>query len=232
MKNPTHTAGIIGLCLLIVLLGTPLIVISAGHGELYETDDVADYGEFIGNYDNETPAEFIAEFFPDEIQDNFTDVAYHYAAKKDDTYACECYLEFVIEDKADFLQFMAHYSPLYEVTESLMDKRFQEYSVSNVLDLDWTRVGKENGYPIQYARVGKILFSPNEQRCIFLALCVWDGGGVDTNELHYFFDRIQIDIIDYQLNAFVFESDQAEGITYQERYDRGLPTFYPYPKND
>jgi len=31
--------------------------------EYYETTDIANYGSYIGNYDNETPTEFIESFF-------------------------------------------------------------------------------------------------------------------------------------------------------------------------
>ena len=37
----------------------------------YVTTDLADYGNYVGNYDNQSVQKFITSFFPKEIQENF-----------------------------------------------------------------------------------------------------------------------------------------------------------------
>lgn len=232
MKKCAWIIGLIVSFVIILFISLVLIMPISKQGDIYETNDLADYGEILGNYDNNTPAEFIAQFFPKEISSSFTDVSYHYSARKGDSYAYECYLEFEIKDTDAFNSFLMQYEEQYEATIFDWDTRFMEYSVSNVFDTDWTSKSDEKGYPIQYARIGKVLYSQDDQRIIFWALGVWDGGEAGTAHLHHFFDRFQIAILDYQMKAYVFEKDQEAGITYQDRYENNMPTFYPYPEGN
>ena len=74
---------------------------------VYETNDITDYGIIKGNYDNDSPKKFVSSFFPENIEAYFSDVTYHYKAKKGDTYAYEMYLEFVIQDTEQYAFFLS-----------------------------------------------------------------------------------------------------------------------------
>ena len=221
------SAGVIILLLVapIVLLVIPI----ACYDRVYETNEIADYGKIKGNFDNNTPKSFIFSFFPQTLDDAVSDVTYHYKAKTGDTYAYECYLEFTIEDKSEFTAFLDSHVQLDKSTEFRYDDTLMDYTVSNILDTDWTSVMKSGGYSIGYAEIGKILYNTEEQRIIFFALGVYDGGGTSTAELDYFFTKYDIDIIDYQLNAFYYYLDQENNITYSERFELGMETPYPHP---
>ena len=232
MKISVETIGKVLLWLIIVGIILGSIWLIAEDGAIYETDSLSEYRKITGNHDNDRPAAFIAQFFPEVIQDSFSDVTYHYTAKKGDEYAYECYLEFVIEDEEAFNAFLMPYSERYKAVEFGPDSSFMEYSISNVLDMDWTMFSNEKGYPIQCAKIGKILYSPEEHRIIFVALGVQAGGGAGTVDLHYFFDRFHIDVLEYQMDAFFSEWDQEDNITYRERYELGMSTLYPYPEEN
>jgi len=56
--------GYIVIAVLIIIASfVILLMISNETREYYETTDIANYGSYIGNYDNETPTEFIESFF-------------------------------------------------------------------------------------------------------------------------------------------------------------------------
>lgn len=186
--------------------------------EIYESSDVSDYGNYIGNYDNETPREFINSFFPEHIEEIFTDITYHYKAKKFDTYAYEAYLEFVIDDIDGFQTILNRYVDQSKSKPFLYNESYMDYSISNVLRLHIPEKAP-NTYALNSAYIGKILYSQEEQRLIFWALGVFDGGGTDTSELNFFFDRFEIDVMDYQQNAYWTHEDQAKGLLYKERFN-------------
>ncbi len=214
---------VLGFILLPVLL---VAYFFCSYGAVYETNDIADYGTITGNFENDMPKEFIFSFFPDEIHPEFSDVTYHYKAKKGDAYAYECYLEFVIEDPGVYQDFLAGYADISEPTAFAYDAMFMEHSVSNILDIHWKSPNEENGYPMERAKIGKVLYCDAEQRIIFFALGIWDGGGTDTSELNYFFSKFNINVVEYQMVAFYSDMDQENGLTYQERHDLGMETRY------
>lgn len=184
--------GMVATIAFIVFLLPRLVLWYWGNNaKVYETNNIADYGAFVGNYDNETPSQQIMSFFPEQCEDYFSNVVYHYKAKKLDTYAYECYLEFTIEDSAQYNSFLAQYVEEEKCTDFLYDTDFQEYTISNTLVLQENN--DESVYPIESAYLGKILFSNQQQRIVFFALGVYDGGGTNTEELGYFFSRFQID---------------------------------------
>ena len=179
---------LIFLCLVIYAVFKPI--------EIYETNSVADYGNIVGNCDNETPEEFIFSFFPTTILDSFSDVDYHYKAKKLDTYAYEAYLEFVIEDEAVFSEFIKPY--VDDSASFAYDESFMEKSIIHHLCLDHNVETEAN---IADAEIGKILYSEEEQRIIFFALGLHDGGGTYISELSYFVDRFGIDWKDLEAES-------------------------------
>lgn len=167
---------------------------------VYETNDVADYGIVKGNYNNDKPQRFISSFFPQEIEDYFSDVTYHYKAKEGDTYAYEMYLEFVIEDADQYTSFISNVIG-NEVCEPFhFDSDYQAYCVANYLTL---HPSSEENRPlcIEDAKIGLVLFSDEEQRIVFVALGMYDGGGANVEELGYFFNRFGIDPLEYEKRA-------------------------------
>lgn len=202
------------ICLFLISYGLFLRV--PYDADVFVTNEISDYGKFIGNTDNGPPSKFIKSFFPANISKDYADIQYHYKAKKFDTYAYEAYLEFVIPDSASFALFLEDYVHMEQCKPFMFDQTYTEYSISNVLRLDalQSEAGK---YAISYAEIGKILFSIDEQRIIFIALGVYDGGGTYTSELNQFFSRFSIDCAQYQDYAFFTHDDQRNGILFKDR---------------
>lgn len=169
--------------------------------EHYETTDIADYGNYIGNNDNNFPSEFIGSFFPEKIGENFTDIVYSYRAENADTYGFEAYLEFTINDLEALQHHISKIAPLEEWQEFRFDSSYYEYVISDVLAIDlWEPGGEHRGLPvysISQCKIGRILFAPDENRVIYVAMGVFDGGGADTAYLCSFFDRFDIDPMEY-----------------------------------
>lgn len=209
------------LLIIVLIVSVPvfyfrIIIESANYAEIYETNDINDFGVYTGNSDNETPAQFITSFFPTTIENSFSDVIYHYKAKNFDTYAYEAYLEFAVPDQNTFHELLMNFVVLEESIPFRYDNSYMEYSISNVL-YTHSESKQSGAYSIGYSEVGKILYSEEEQRFIFWALGVYDGGGTDTSELNYFFKRFNIDVTDYRDYAFFSHEDQKSGIIYKER---------------
>lgn len=196
--------------------GLHLLLSSDAYIEVFETNNISDYGTITGNCDNNAPTAFITSFFPDDIDESFSDVIYHYKAKKLDTYAYEAYLEFVIEDPYLFIAYLEDHVDVSQSYPFAYDDSFMVYSISNVLRLSMP--AKQTGaYGISFAEIGSIMYSIEENRIIYTALGVYDGGGADTSELNYFINRFDIDVLDYQSNAFYSHEDQNTGLVYKER---------------
>ena len=168
----------------------------------YVTNDIADYGNYTGNYNNRFANEFITSFFPEKIEDNFEDVSYSYRALKVDEYAFEAVLEFTIEDPQEYRAFIEEYTEGMEASAFSYDDTFVEFVVSDEFRSDY--IGDRSDpeklpevMEIRRAKIGKILCSDQEQRIIFVALGVRDGGVVGTDYLCVYFDRFQINPWEY-----------------------------------
>ena len=167
---------------------------------VYETNNIADYGIVKGNYDNDSPKRYISSFFPEKIEDYFSDITYHYKAKKLDTYAFEMYLEFEIQDTDKYASFISNISNVIgnEVSEPFyFAPAYQAYYISNYLTIFESNDEDRPPY-IENALIGLVLFSEEEQRIIFLALGMYDGGGANAEELGFFFNRFEIDPLEYE----------------------------------
>lgn len=191
--------------LIIALLISAFFYFLLRPAPVFETNDIADYGIIKGNHDNERPKEFVFSFFPKTIEDYFSDVSYHYKAKKFDTYAYEMYLEFVIQDSQTYNTFIADVIGEHTSEQFYFDPDYQVYYVSNDLSLSFALAIDNKAEPpvvkedkskppvIDDAEIGAVLFSDAEQRVIFFALGAYDGGGTHTDELNYFFNKFEID---------------------------------------
>lgn len=188
-------------CVTIVVLVFVLLLSACMPAPVCEFNDISAYGVIIGNYDNERPKEFIFSFFPKTVEEYFSDVRYHYKAKKGDTYAYEMYLEFAIQDTQAYKAYIADVIGDNDSESFVFDPDYQIYYISNYLYLSPALTRSDNGTmkedkaqppAIEEAEIGAVLFSDSEQCIIFVALGVYDGGGTYTDELNYFFDRFGI----------------------------------------
>lgn len=170
----------------------------------YTTTNITDYGNYIGNYDNERVEVFINSFFPKQIEDYFTEIEYSYRAKKGDTCAFEAYLEFVVEDSMQYEKVLADYTEDIQGNAFSYDSKFTEYVYYDCFDLvgsleEQTEQDIESGdFGISGAVIGKILCCAEEQRIIFVALGVYDGGMAGTEYLDVYFERFEIDPWEYE----------------------------------
>lgn len=186
----------------IILFLVVFYVIGEVAYDVYETDDPRNYGRYPANRKEEDVEAFLGSFFPETIESYFTDVSYHYRAGNISRYAMDAYLEFTIEDDALFTQFLSEYVDYENCTVFPYDDRFMEYIPSDpsagVL-YDEYFVSKQKrddgGYWLYYAKIGKILFSEDNNRVIFIALWAEDSSTVDYG---YFFSRFKIDPHQYK----------------------------------
>ena len=188
--------------LAVFILCPPLAIVSvfsifSGDGKVVQTTDIADYGEITGNYDNEVPAQFIFSFFPEIISNDYSNVSYQYTAQKGDAYACQVWLEFDIEDEEKFNDFIHTYTDSEQTAIFQYDPDYMDYTTSN----DFTLTRPENDEPgdihIEYARIGKIMYSKSSQHIICYALCIYDGGYSSTKTFGDFFTRFNMDPVEY-----------------------------------
>jgi len=187
----------------LVLMSVIAILLWLAPIQRYETTDIGDYGKYTGNFNNETPRSFITTFFPEEIRDIFTHVVYSYRAEKLDTFAFEAYLEFTIEDPAEFHRYIDELGADKEWQPFAFDSGYMEHSVSNELVLgDPSKDEKaQQVYYIEEAMIGKILYSEKDNTIIYVAIGVYDGGGARTDYLSVFFERFGIDPQAYEKTA-------------------------------
>lgn len=167
----------------------------------YETTNIADYGNYKGNNDNKSVREFINSFFPEEISSDFENPKYIYRAKKFDAYAFEAYLEFTISDENTFQHYLKNVTNNAPLEKFEYDKDFFEYVIADELTISMSPSEQKQetpgDYAIQYAKIGKILFNEATNTVIYIALGVYDGGGVRTDYLCEYFTRFQIDPVEY-----------------------------------
>ena len=187
-----------------ILVG--IVNVLASKDRYYSTTNLEDYGKYAGNTDNGKVGELINSFFPDEIKDSFSDVTYSYRAECYDTYGYEAYLEFVIEDKGEYLDFVSRYTHGIESKTFKYDSSFIEYSINNQVRLTAYYDEETGDYPMEnvnfeYADIRKILCSDEEQRIIFVSIGVHDGGAATADYLCVFFDRFSIDLLEYTENV-------------------------------
>lgn len=201
---PTYVLG--GLYILVATL--------SGEGQITKTTDLADYGVISGNYDNKFPREFMFSFFPEEISEDFSDVSYRYTAQKGDTYACEIWLEFDIEDEVKFAEFLDESVDPEQVAAFSYDHALSDYTISNCFTLTSPEDDDPGDIHIEYAKIGKILYDEGSQHIICYALLMYDGGYSSTENFGSFFTRFQIDPIQYEIDAYDDTYYEENGTTF------------------
>ena len=183
---------VIGILLAIPGIFAGLIILStamstANWGEVYETNDLADYGNISGNYNNEPPQAFIFSFFPETIDESFSQVNYHYKAIYGGAYAYEAWLEFVIEDQAAFEAYVEHLLGGKRLVSFPFDEMYMVYGFENVFDQN----KDYKSYPSGQNHTGKILVSEQDQRLIFVAYGI-HGDHATLYDLSYYWDQFNI----------------------------------------
>lgn len=196
-------------CICAPLIG--LVVYGSTVEYQYENTDIARYGEypepdsfFFGLYDrwSQKPVALINDFFPGGISENFSEIQYRVYAENVDAYGFEAYLEFTIEDRTEFEAYIRNVIGDNPTHPFRYDNRFQEYKIADIFSLDDTEITDEGKqHYIGWADIRKILYSEEEQRIIYVALGMYDGGGDSVEELSVFFPRFRIDPIDYEQHA-------------------------------
>ena len=188
-------AGLLHIALLILLAF--FILVDSVTPKQYVTNDPQDYGNYVGNHDNNSVVGFINSFFPQRIESDFVNVRYSYRAQKNDTYAFEAYLEFCIEDTSVFQSFIRDNIGT-ATTQFSYAPEYKQYVVSDVFSLSSPEKRNDsNRYSISYAKIGKILYCEETQQIVYIALGVYDGGVAKTDFLNVYFNRFGIDPIEY-----------------------------------
>ncbi len=187
---------LIAIASVLLVLGVTIGIFAHVLFGVYETNDPRNYLKIVGNYSNEEPQEFVSSFFPAAIEESFSDVEYHYKAIRGDTYAYEAYLEFVIEDKDKYNSLILSIVDKQASNVFPYDSSFCEHTIAHEYEI-WKSSSSNKStndlYVLERAKVGKILFSDAEQRLIFVAIGMFDGGGARTKELGYFLERFNIE---------------------------------------
>lgn len=196
-KTLKGTLAILAAIAGITLIAVAILVYSFGIPRQHVTTDIADYGQYIGNYDNHSVQDFITSFFPQEIESTFSDITYSYRAQKNDAYAFEAYLAFNIEDVDQFNAYIRKNIDGLEKRNFYYDSAYTEYVLSDELVLNTPRENL-SAVGIRYAKIGKILCNTNTQEIIFVALGVYDGGIAKTDFLTVYFDRFNINPLEYK----------------------------------
>lgn len=169
------------------------------YGSFFQTyftaSGVESYGIIDGNGTDVRAKELFAILFPPEIKDSFQDITYEYKAAGLDSWSFEIYLEFVLEDSAEFQEYVNGIAPSESWLPFEYDETYLEYIYSDWYDAKYHV--PEDYYSIDSAEIAKILINTEEQRIITVALGVHDGGAAEAYDFTVFFDRFQIDPMEY-----------------------------------
>lgn len=202
-KQISIKASAVYLCILCLVLGA---VLTSCAPKIYKTTDIEEYGDYSGTYNDQFVSNYIGSFFPESLDNRSVKVVrYSYYAKKSDTYGFEAFLELKTNDSDTFEQCVFEIAPESEWKPFVYDSAFMEYSIENVLQLG----DQVNGayYPIEQAKIRKVLFNAEAQTIIYVAIGVYDGGGTGTDELNVFFDRFNIDPAQYAQTVDFLSAD-------------------------
>ena len=176
--------------------------------QIIEYNNIADYGIITGNGTDKRAEEVFEELFPPKIMDNFCNTQYHYKAMNGiDSRAFEIALEFTIEDEARYWEYVRSVAPEEQFSIFPYQNEYLFYSVSKSYMILDDRVPctacptkAETHYHIDCANLEMIIINPTEKRIVLAAMGVSDGGGVDTDDLRWFFDRFCIDPVVFSKN--------------------------------
>ena len=166
---------------------------------LKETTDIAQYGIYTGTPHDDVVSSQITSFFPETIEESFTEVNYSFKTTNLGGYAYEAYLEFVIEDPDLFAE---HISKIGDVQWKpfSVDSSYLEYNLSDEMNLSFESAlstDEESVYIFTGTDFRKILYNPDEQRMIYVAIGVF-GSGATTKDFRVFFERFDTDAVEFR----------------------------------
>lgn len=175
----------------------------------YETQNIADYGVFVGNNEQYMHA-YIERFFPDVIPEEAQNITYVFKSRAIDERAFEAYLEFVIEDEKTFEDHVNLVTTGLFSRPFNFDTSYQEYIVCDestsylqdqiLLNDRYYEEGISTPfYKIESASIAKILVNYDECRIIYVAFSVFNGGAADTDFFSEYFNRFGLDPYEYEL---------------------------------
>lgn len=208
-STQSNSQAIVILCIILItvlllIAGSFLfmMLILSDDAEVYETNDVGKYGEYIGNHVDDYPQSFISSFFPRCLEPYFEDVQYQYKALPIGPYACEVYLEFTISDEELYQSFFEEATRGMSGQPFPFDNNFVSYNVVDKLVVNpqvhkRSPDGKEFYYFQDDAEMGKILFCHEQQRVIYCAIVISYDGGYATDCFDAFYTRFGIDPLAY-----------------------------------
>ncbi len=183
------------ICCICMVLAVLFFALMFPPAEWYIVTDVASYGIIDGNSNNDKANELFSAIFPAQIEDCFLDVTYSYKATNIDACDFEIYLEFEIEDTDKFQEYINGIAPAEEWTPFAYDESYLEYTYADWYETSFSK--QYSSHHIECAGIAKVLIQPDEQRVITVALGVNDGGGASTDDFTCFFDRFNIDPLEY-----------------------------------
>ena len=181
----------------------------------YETNSIEDYGKIVGNNDNKAVEEFVFSFFPKKIEPNFENAEYHYYAKKVGSYEYEAYLEFTIEDKEEFDEYVSSIIDEDKIIPFVYDESFVEFTISNTFYFNYKELRKNNdtvSYWVYDADLGKILYSETLQKVVFVAIGVHNDTIAYIDELDYFINKFNVDIFQMMTTCYPY-ADYYNAVT-------------------
>ncbi len=162
--------------------------------KVYECTDTERYGDFSGNVDDQFPQQFIGSFFPNEIRGDFSNVVYSYRTMKWDEYRFEAYLEFHIQDKKAYQDYISSIGNSDQWTTFRFDTSYKEYVISD----DYELSEFQGVVAVDYARIGKVLCNDAEQTVIYVAIAAPRCCPFDPDYFRTYFDRFDIEPTKYK----------------------------------
>lgn len=196
------SVNLILLSLSIICLAVLVILIIFVPEHRTELAGIEHYGNYIGTNNDKEVREFINSFFPEKLHDSFSDIEYVYRATDFGSYACEAYLEFKIEDEQAFAEFVSSLIQDRKWDAFVYDSNFVESCLTDTLFLRADHPNPEkhefdSTVSITDARIGRILYSVKDRKVVFSAMLVSNDSVVETDYFNLFFERFNIDPIDY-----------------------------------
>lgn len=185
---------------IIILIAFSMFIIAFGI-EFYRgkdpviTTSLSDYRVVTGNLNNDDPQSIIDSFFPSVIEDHYSMPNYYFRGQRIDSYACEAYFDFMIDDVQKFDE---HYQSLMKYgspQSAYFAPQYDMWLVNDHMYLSEAMQRTSTGdvqFSIDAANLGVILCNKEQHHFIYCAILVEDGGSATTGDLSHFFEKFNI----------------------------------------
>ena len=172
----------------IILVLCTLCITSCGIYD-HQTTDIKRYGKY-----DSCVGEGETDFFPELNEDIMSNVKYSYSVDCFIDCAHEIYLEFTIEDEAEFTDFINENknsittnNPNVVMQKFKYDEAYTELVIEDVIN---TRYNDEGTLVIDYAYVRKMIYNEESKSIIFVNLYVIDYWEIENSR---YIERFDID---------------------------------------